>query len=258
MSLISTGIDMVRAIVLAAGIRADGSSFAMRRTAMVRWRSSWKNKFHQVYVNGRFAGAAIDSEQREMIVDLPNSFSTAVRIEVFAVEPREAYTDLSSELSSMLVQNGRVKIKLLRSQNLPINSQAAIYFDSGTGQIDYSKPINKFPIWIWPCWQDKAGFGMSRFGTSDFGYDYAAALGFGKGVFGQAEFGADSDAIEWISELLPMGVYKFVVKIFDENAREIAAKDTDEITVISAAEPAESLEITSFDKQTNQLVLSVI
>ena len=77
------------------------------------------------------------------------------------------------------------------------------------------------------------------------------------GFFGQVEFGADNDAIEWVSEPLPTGVYKFAVKIFDENGREITASETDEITVTSTAKPAESLKIASFNKQTNQLVLNV-
>jgi hypothetical protein len=258
MALVGNGIDMVQGIELPAGIRADGNSFTAPRTALVRWRSSWNDKLHQVYVNGRYAGATIDFEQRELIVHLPNSFNAAVRIEISAVEPKDANTDFSSELGSAPVHNGRVKIKLLRSQNLPINSQAMIYSDSGTGIIDYVNPINRFPIRIWPCWQDKAGFGMSKFGVSDFGYDYAATLGFGRGLFGQIEFGADGDTIKWTSYLLPTGVYKFAVKIFDENGRESAASETSEVTVTSSAKPAESLTVTAFNKQTNQLVLCII
>ncbi len=258
MALFSNGIDMVRAIEFAAGIRADGSSFAAPRTALVKWRSSWTDKFYQAYVNGRFAGATIDSEQREMIVALSNSFNTATQIEVFAVEPKDSHKDFSSELGQTPPRSGWVKIRLSRSQNLPINSRALVYSGGGTGQIDYSNPINKFPIRIWPAWQDKAGFGMSKFGASDFGYDCAADLGFGQGFFGQMWFGSDSDAIEWTSEPLPTGVYKFAVKVFDEQNREIAASETDEIAVTSAAKPAESLKIVSFNKQTNQLVLSVV
>jgi len=258
MALISNGIDMVRAIELPAGIRADGSSFTAPRTALVKWRSSCNDKFYQVYVNSRFAGATIDFERREMIVALPNSFNAAARIEVFAVEPKDAHTDFSSELGSAPVPKGRVKIKLLRSQNLPINSQAMIYSDGGTGQTDYANPVNKFPVRIWPCWQDKAGFGMSKFGTSDFGYDYAATLGFGRGFFGQMEFGADSDTIEWVSEPLPAGVYKFAVKIFDENDRESAASETGEVIVTSTAKPAKILTVASFNRQTNQLVLGIV
>ncbi len=54
---------------------------------------------HQVYVNGRFAGATIDAEQRQMIVQIPTSFESAVRIEVFAVPPKELHIDLSAEIA---------------------------------------------------------------------------------------------------------------------------------------------------------------
>ena len=258
MALISSGIDMVRAIELPAGVRLDGSSFATGRMALVRWRSSWSDKFYQVYVNSRFAGTTIDAGQRERTVHLPSSFNTAVRIEVFAVDAGDSNTDFSGELSSISSRNGRVKIKLLRSQGLLMNSTAMVYSDGGSGEIDYAKPVNRFPLRIWPAWQDKAGFGMSRFGFSDFGFDSAAAVGFGRGFFGQAEFGFDADILEWVSEPLPTGIYKFAVKVFDENGRESVASETGEVTVTSAAKPAESLSIESFDKQTNQLLLSVV
>lgn len=258
MTLLSDGIDFVRAIELPAGIGADGNGFAAPRTALVRWRSTRPDKFYQVYVNGRFAGATIDFEQREIIVPLPNSFNVAVRIEIFAVEPKNAYTDFSSEIGSTAILNGRVKIKILRSRNLPPSSQAVIYFDNATGQIDYENQINKFQIRIWPAWQDKSGFAMSKFGASDFGYEHAANLGFGRGLFGQAEFGSDGDAIEWISRPLHAGVYKFAVKVFDEKGRQCAASRTEEVVVMSTAEPAKSLEIVSFDKQTDQLLLNVV
>ena len=79
MALISDGISKVRAFELPCGIRADGSSAASGRTALVRWRSSWAGKLYQVYVNGRFAGAALDFGQRQMLLRVPCSFERAVR-----------------------------------------------------------------------------------------------------------------------------------------------------------------------------------
>ena len=55
-----------------------------------------------------------------------------------------------------------------------MEATANVYFDNGTGQIDYTTPLNPVPIPIWPCRQDKAGFGMAQFGAGDFGYDSAA------------------------------------------------------------------------------------
>jgi len=257
MRLISSGIEKVRAFELPAGIWADGECIEMPLVALVSWRSSWDDKFYQVYVNGQYAGTTVDRQQRQMIVPIPTSFESAVRIEVFAVEAEDAGTDLNSELVSPSATNGRVQISLLRSQNLPSDATAEIYFDNGTGVIDYNQPMTDSPIRIWPAWQDKAGFGMSRFGVGDFGYESAAAVGFGKGSFGHGQFGLDADTIEWISPPLMAGVYKFGVKITDEAGNKSNASETETITVIPAARPAEQVSISSFNKQTNQLVLSV-
>lgn len=257
MSLYSDGIDSVRAFDLPAGIWADGQFVKEPHVALVKWRSSWSDRLHQVYVNGRYAGTTLDSEQRQLIVPVSTSPECPVHIEVFAVEAEYADMDFSRELTKRAVDSGRVKIKLLRSQNLPMDAAADIYFDNGTGQVDYDNPITDKPIRIWPAWQDKAGFAMSRFGLSDFGWDSAAAVGFGKGSFGHGQFGLDADTIEWISPTLPRGIYKFGVKISDASGKQSAGSETGPITVTQAARPAEGLSIFSFDKQTNQLLLKI-
>ena len=257
MALISNGIDCVRALELPCGIRADGNYIGTPRAVLVRWRSGSDDVLYQVYVNGQYAGATIDAQQREMIVPLPTSPQSPVRIEVFAVQHEQAHIDFSGEIKQPPVDSGRVRISLLRSQNLPTGATAIFYFDSGTGEIDYQMPFSDLPIRIWPGWQDKAGFGMSKFGISDFGYDSAAAAGFGKGSFGNGQFGLDADTIEWVSPVLAAGEYKFAVKVLDERGNVSSGSETEPITVTPAARPAEKLSISSFDKQTNQLVLKM-
>ncbi len=259
MGLISSGIEKVRAFELPAGIWADGECVETPRVALVKWfaKANLSDMFYQVYVNGQYAGTTVDNQQRQMIVPIPASFESAVRIEVFAVEAEHASTDFSSELVRPPTTSERVKIRLLRSQNLPSGATAEVYFDNGIGEVDYNQPLSDSPIRIWPAWQDKAGFGMGRFGVGDFGYESAAAVGFGKGSFGQGHFGLDADMIEWISPPLQAGVYKFGVKVTDGAGNQSSASETEPITVIPAARPAERVSISSFDKQTNQLVLSV-
>jgi len=257
MSLISNGIDSVRAFALPAGIRADGRCVESPRSALVRWRSVLTDVYYQVYVNGRFAGTTLDTDQRQMVVPIPGSLITAVRIEVFAVKAQYADMDLSDELAGVSSDSGRVKISMLRSQDLPPGATIQIYSDNGTGEIDYDIPLNDSPVRLWPAWQDKAGFGMSLFGVSDFGYDSAAAVGFGKGSFGNGGFGLDADTIEWISPTLSAGVYKFAVVVTDSAGNKSSAGETGTITVTPAARPAEKLEISSYDKQTNELVLKI-
>ncbi|MFA5422693.1 MAG: hypothetical protein WC374_02425 [Phycisphaerae bacterium] len=256
MSLISQGINNVRVFNLPQSIWPDGRCFAAPRTALVKWRSSWTDKIYQIYVNGSFAGATVDFYARQLVVALPRSPMTAVRVEVFAVEPKYAHIDFSSELSQ---QNytGRVKLKILRSQRLPLESQIQIYFDNGTGDIDYDNPINAEPIFIWTSVYDKAGFAMSRFGQGDFGFDSAAAIGLGLGDFGLGDFGIDADSLEWISEPLNRGVYKFALVVIDGFGNQSEPVESELVTVIPDATPATSLAILSFDKQTSNLVLSV-
>ena len=259
MGLISSYIEEVRAFELPCGIWADGKCVKTPRAALVSWsaKANLSDKFYQVYVNGQYAGATIDNKQRQMIVPIPTSLVSAVRIEVFAVEPDQACTDFSGELISQSATNARVRISLLRSQKLPSDATIEIYFDNGTGVIDYNQPITDSPIRLWPCWQDKSGFGMSGFGVVDFGYDSAASVGFGKGSFGHGQFGLDADTIEWISPPLMAGVYKFGIKVADRAGNTSSAGETEPITVIPAARPAEQVSISSFDKQTNQLVLAI-
>lgn len=257
MSLISSGIEKVRAFELPGGIWANGSDVPAWRIALVKWMSCWNDKFHQVYVNGRYAGTTIDSSQRQMVVQVPTYFASAVQIEVFAVKANEANKDFSGEIDPSKTHTGRVKIAFLRTQDLPIDSTAQIYFDNGSGEIDYNQPLLDQPIRVWPTWQDKAGFGMSRFGFSDFGYDGAGAVGFGKGGLGYGQFGFDADAFEWVSSALEAGIYKFGVKITDKAGNESNASETGPITVTPAAKPAEQISVSSFDKETNQLVLSI-
>jgi len=258
MALINNGIEKVRAFELPCGIWADGECIAAPRVALVKWRSSLYNRFYQIYVNGKYAGVTLDTQQRQLVVPIPTSLESPVRIEVFAVEVEQANTDFRNELVRPLADSGRVRISLLRSQNLPIDATVEIYSDNGTGEIDYNNSLTDSPIRIWPAWQDKAGIAMSRFGLGDFGYDSAAAVGFGKGSYGQGQFGLDADTIEWTSPPLKAGVYKFGVKVTDKLGNQSSASETESITVTPAARPAGKMSISSFDKQTNQLVLEII
>lgn len=259
MVLISSGIIRVRAFDLPCGISADGSYFGAPRTALVTWGASdqLSDKLFQVYVNGRFAGATVDPQQRKMIVPLGVSTETAARIEVFAVEPGYAHRDLSFELEPHIGQSGRVRIVLLRDQGLAADAVADIYFDGGTGTVNYDEPLNESPIRIWNNCEDKAGFGMSRFGNSDFGYDGSAAVGFGRGIFGNEPFGFGADTIEWVSPVLADGVYKFGIIVRDVYGNQSVANESDSVTVTRAARPTCGLTIAEYDPQKGSLALNI-
>jgi hypothetical protein len=255
MGLISNGISGVRAFELPVGVWADGRTVGGPRVCLIRWRSAWLDKVHQVYVNGRYAGTTVDSEQRQLVVQTPSCFERAARVEVFAVEPGEAEVDFGDELGRSKGDSGQIKLSFLRSQRLAAGARYEVYYDGGNGNIDYEQSIGAGQIWAYQ--EDKAGFGLARFGEGDWGYEWAGGVGFGRGNFGSGEFGVNADIIEWVSPALEAGVYRFGIKVIDERGNESAASETGEVTVIPAAKPANKLNVLIFDKETNEMVLGI-
>jgi len=256
MGLVSSGIDWVRAFALAGGVRADGGAVNDPLGALVKWRSEHWDKFHQIYVNGELAGVTSDCQQRRMVVPIPTESGSAVRLEVFAVEASGVHIDFGSELQ-LQQQAGRVKLSWIRSMNLPFEGTAQVFSDGGSGEIDYENPASREAIVLWPSWQDKVGFGLSEYGEGDFGYDGSAAVGFGRGAFGEGEFGFDADEISWESGELETGKHRFAVRIMDRFAQESDAQETGDITLIRTARPAEGLDVSSYDKEEDKLVLCI-
>ncbi len=136
MSLISTGIDKIRAIALAAGVDAGGRSVEEPLFVFVRWSSEHEDKLYQVYVNGELAGVTQDVNAREIIIAFDLSQYDAARIEVYAVEPGEWNIDHSFEPEG-LVRNNRVEIDWARQMSLPFEGSAKVYGNNGSGEIDY-------------------------------------------------------------------------------------------------------------------------
>ncbi len=256
MGLTGSGIDRVRAYALAGGVRADGSTVDEPLSVLVKWWSEHEDKLCQVYVNGKLVCVTTGFEQRSMIVPILSAWSSAVRIEVFAVEPSEAHIDFSSQLPSRQ-QVGRIRLSWLRSMALPFEGTAQVFSDGGGGEIDYDEPASKENIQLWPSWQDKFGFGLGQFGEGDFGYEGSAAVGFGMGLFGEGEFGFDADEVSWESDELETGRHKFAVKVTDRFGQVSNGEETGEITVIRTATPAERLEVDSYDKAEDRLMLCI-
>ena len=107
--LIENGIENVLVYELPCGTWSDGKYFSSPRTALVKWRSSLSDKFYQIYVNGQFGGVTFDIQQRQMLIEMPESFESPVRVEVFAVEPEDADIDFSEVLDYPTGLTGRVK-----------------------------------------------------------------------------------------------------------------------------------------------------
>lgn len=257
MSLLRDGIEDVRAFVLPDSIEANGDFVGISRSALVTWRSSLEQRLFQVYVNGQLAGVTLDSQQRKLVVQVPSSFESAVHCEVVSVEPKDADTSFADRIDPAASTGARVKLVLLRSQDLPTGATVNIYFDNGTGDVDYTERFNTSPIPIWPCPHDKAGFGLAQFGHGDLGYDSAAAVGYGKGCFGHGHFGLDADALEWTSPALSLGRYRFGTRVTDARGNESLTTETDAIAVTPGARPVARLDLGQFNEATGQLTLSL-
>ncbi len=256
MSLISTGINKVRAIALAAGVDAGGRSVEEPLFVFVRWSSEHEDKLYQVYINGEPAGVTQDTKAREIIIAFGLSQYDAARIEVYAVEPGEWNIDHNSEPEDLLRSN-RVEIDWARQMSLPFEGSAKVYGNNGSSEIDYDQAVTKEDIQLWPGWQDKGGFGLSGFARSDFGFDGSAAVGFAKGNFGEGEYGFDTDDTVWTSSELKTGVYQFGVKVTDRLGNSSEAGESQQAVVIEEAVPAKCIEVESYDKTKNELVLEV-
>lgn len=252
------GVFDVRCFVLPAGVGEGGEVLAEPLRAIVRWRSNLSDRLYQVYAGGRFAGVTTDSEQRQMVVQIPSGGLRVVRVEVFSVELGEADIDFSGELYSGGGLQGRARVCWPRRQVLPFEGTFQVYGNSGAGEVDYSSPVVGGSGRLWASRQDKCGFGLSRFGRSDFGFDGSAAVGFGKGGFGLGEFGLDADMVSWTSGELEAGNYRFGVQVADRFGNETdGSVETDNLTVPPAAAGGEQLEAVSYDRESNELVLKV-
>jgi hypothetical protein len=251
----TSGINNLRCIFLAAGVGASGAAVNEPLSCLVSWRSEHEDKFYQVYVNGRPAGVTVNIKQRKMVVPLRLLKGRANKIEVVAVDAAQKNIDLSPQLKAVMA--GRLKVSMPRSMSLPYEGRMEVYSNGGAGQVDYQQPITREPIQLWANREDKGGFGLSRFGKSDFGYDGSASAGFGLGDFGIGEYGFDSNAANWESEELSTGVYKLGVEVTDYKGNsEIVSSET-ETVIIEEAMPAEKLTVGSYDKSQNELLLSI-
>lgn len=257
MSLISDGIEQVRAFKVAAGIAADGDSFSSVCDVLITWKSSHYDRLHQVYINGGLAGVTQDSAERILYVPYKSCYEGGICAEVFAVEHEKSLTDYGESLLGG-TEFGRVQMSWARGMKLPLYGVAEIYGNSGNGEIDLAEVYGREALKLWFNWKDKPGFGLCQFGISDFGFDGSSAIGFGLGVFAEGEFGFDADFVSWESNELKNGKYKFAVKISDGfgNSDESYAV-TEEIVVIRKSVPGGKLSLASYDADTGRAVLGI-
>lgn len=168
--------------------------------------------------NGRIVQTLTPQSGRLAEMALDRNFHAACIIECIDL-PRADLPEYTAVRSSREHCTNRVRLIIIREMGAPCRARVRIFWDQGTGQLDYQTPITRYPLKLWTAWQDKGGFGMSRFGHCDFGFDSAAAPGFGRGRFGFGEHGWDAFAFEWISPELASGTHRFAVEVEDRRGQ---------------------------------------
>jgi hypothetical protein len=246
-------ISDVKVYRVIAGTGENGQTVYEPFSLLVRWRSGYVGKCYQIYINGKMVKKITDSKQRNAVVTYSCLHVTAAKVSVCAVEPKDVNVDYSREFMN-LESTGQVHISWARGLYLPYKGKAEVFSNDGIGNISYDSPEHKFAIPLWPIWQDQSGWGMSKFGKSDFGYDSSAAAGFGQGAFGFGEHGFDAVKQKWSSGRLKKGKYKYSIQVYDANGCTARSTETDEIVVTALPEPCEKLVIEDYDKTQNEIV----
>jgi len=250
----TSDIEQVRASGFPGGAAGEGVWF-LPGVVLLRWRSEACERLFQAYVDGRWAGVTSHPEQRELLVACEHEHPAA--IEVVWVSPDCKYVDYSGHLSGWHEGDGaHAVIEVVRQGVLPADGTAVLYWDGGTGAVDYTSALAERSIWagLSETW----GWGLDGFGVGDFGYSGTGAPGWGRGVFGRGEFGFDADALEFVTEALSLGTYRFAVRIRDGvgNLDDGAAG---ELTVgIDPVPAGPRVSIDSYDEQSDRLVLQVV
>ena len=255
MSLSTANIDKVRATAFPAGMLRNGEIVALPGMVLVSWSSIETDKLFQVYVNSQRAGATSHPNQRSLLVEY-NHTHTAV-IEVVSVWPGDKNTDFSDQLTGFNANDGsHVILEWPRRGILPLASKANVYWNSGSDEIDYDNPLVVQDIWHGAA--EKWGWGLDAFGKGDFGYSGTGAIGWERGSFGLGEFGFDADKVQFQSDSLALGRYKFAVRLSDG----LGNLDEGEITTLTLsidpipASPNVSIE--GYDDESDELVLNVV
>jgi len=250
----TTNIERVWAQVFPAGQLQQEEVVAWPGMVLVGWESYETEKYFQVYVDGRLSGVTEHPGQRMQLLEYEHSHPAG--LEVIWVTKEDRYTDFAKQLSGFAETDGsHAVIYVPRMSGLSLAGRLELYWDGGSGVIDYSEAIVTQPVWANPF--DKWGFGLDTFGEGDFGYSSAGAVGWGLGSFGIGEFGFDADELILSTEALEVGEYQFAVRLVDEFGNWDEGQ-TELFTIgIDPVPEQPELCIASYDEVNDELVLEI-
>jgi len=200
--------------------------------ALLTWRQpAGDTRLAQVYLDGRLHDVATRPDQRQMWLHVNRSRSH--RIELLVVDPADAWSDFSKELTTWdppFVT--AVQQVLVRDESLPVDSRVIVTLDG----------VDDDGAWLWGPGDSRGGFG-GLFGVGPFGYDAATGPGFGLGAFGAGPLLADGRAWVWRRDDLPAGEHTLEMRIEDRHGHIVATHPQQTFTIDALPDPPADLTL---------------
>ena len=236
--------------LVSVAILSDGQTGQIAPAAVVRWSvpPQLAGRLAQVYVDGQLSAASSDPAQCELVVPLAiDPIRPAFRAQVVLVQSGEWGTDFSSLLGSPPA-GGRALLRWPQVNNVQRGATVNVFSNGGSGEIDWTAPLNLVPIEWFPDGIGQWGFGLSPFGgggAGGFGFDMndQGPPGFGLGVFGGGQFGLDAPWAAWLSDPLTAGTHCFAVVACDELGNAAAPSPTAEAMIVPLPPPISQLTV---------------
>ena len=220
-------------------------------TYIFRWTDDYTGKLYQLYINGKLAN---ETRQVSAGKNLTGQAVGKFSWQILAIDPASAGTDYSDYLD--VVIGSRVKLKWpRRSTDLEYFGYVNVFWDAGVGTIITTSSINRQPIMNFPpgagCW----GHGLGPHGYEAHGYE-GEGIGHGYEAHGIGGHGFGCDYVEFVTEAMPPGEYKFRCVVYDVagNATNPAA---DETVLVDCPPVPPTLAVKSYTSGTDALVLTV-
>ncbi|MEM6257269.1 MAG: hypothetical protein AAGI37_03025 [Planctomycetota bacterium] len=197
------------------------------------WRAPHQgDRLVQVYLNGRLSGASRSITEREAWLVVDHNGHT--EIELLAVSPSAASTDLASELAGVQpATQPSASVTLLRDHGLPVDASvsASVLGHAGRDRAPLFSPTDA-----------RGGFG-AVFGEGGFGYDAATGPGLGLGELGFGPLGSGGGALRWRNDSLQAGTHTLDLSLNDPAGRPAAESLSLELTIDRLPAPPQDVAV---------------
>ncbi len=207
--------------------------------------------YHQLYINGQLAQSTETADQR--IFSVKDNASGA-RIAVIAVGEEYLATDFSLWLPADHGVPRWVKtVKLIQDVSAPAGTTVSLLTDHATGTIDPGPLVS---AQAWPPQFSRWAWGEDAFGNGGFGYDGYLGPGIDFSAFGAGMFGFGADVITLSATLLAEGTHQLTIRTTGPDG-QFTDRQLDEFVATPPPPPPESITVTAYDNQTNQLTFEI-